>query len=205
MLKFEQYWKANKYMIYRVISQYSNQYNFFDLQSAAKLGLMMAIRTYDKSKGCHFSTWLFWKLRKECQNVKNQEYITSCSSVTRKKCPVESKIPYEYCDFEFTKESDGSELINDFFETFKQYKQYKRLFYDRYIMEMRKNRLEKKYRISSRKELNKILTLLTEEFKQWYLINFKGTSSIPSSDSSIVSDSSSSSDSSGILEVMEAI
>ena len=77
-------------MIFGIIRSYANQWNFEDMKQAAELGFMRALRTYKKGKA-GLGTWVFIKVRKECQNQKQLEYITTSCSETRRHLPVEER------------------------------------------------------------------------------------------------------------------
>jgi len=79
-----------------LVKQYANKYNFEDMAQAAALGLEKALATYKNNMGASIATWIFIKVRKELQLIKNQENITSCSPKTREK--LSKEIPVPICD-----------------------------------------------------------------------------------------------------------
>ena len=58
-----------------------------DLMQAAKLGLITAYETFDKSRKTKFSSWLYIKVKWAVQRERNQFYLTNCSPRWRHKRP----------------------------------------------------------------------------------------------------------------------
>ena len=165
-MSYQRYFPKYKYLIYKIFGQYANQYNHDDMEQAAHLGFLKALKTYDKKKS-QLQTWIYINVRKECQTQKNMEYITTCCSETRTKCKPEEKYPYENCNIEYKPTTrTGEELLNSFFERYPELK-YKKLFTEKYLLEKTKEELEVRYRMN-RKQLNEVLEEMTNLFKNWY-------------------------------------
>lgn len=165
MLKYDILYPKYKHMIIRIATPYLNSYNHDDIMQSAHLGFIQAIKTYDKSRS-QFVTWAYIHIRKACQLQRNMEYITTCSSETRKKMKPENRIPIEKCNLESNKCDDVIKLIDEFFD-YRSNNKYRKLFLDAYVFEKNKMYLEKRYGMN-RKKLNNTLKILNEEFRRWY-------------------------------------
>jgi RNA polymerase sigma factor (sigma-70 family) len=70
-------------LVLSIVARYSTSANDYeDLVSAGMLGLMIAKKTFKKSKGCQMSTWVFTCARSEIQKAKNSELIIKISPAT---------------------------------------------------------------------------------------------------------------------------
>lgn len=137
------------------------------MKQAAELGFLRALRTFKKNSGAALGTWIFIKVRKECQNQKQLEYITTSCSETRRHLPAEERLRV-FENVEPAKpDANNFTLINEFFQAHKHLIKWQPVFVDRFVYERTKEFIENKFKIK-RKELNEILKALTTEFRGWY-------------------------------------
>lgn len=169
---YEQY----KNLIFKILKQYGNTRNWDDMVSCAKLAMIKAMNTHDK-KQSSFMTWFFINLRKEVQNQKALEYITTSSFQTRSKLKYEEPVLTEYKDIADTSDNpdipltedynESLEIINEFFSANVYTKNQQNMFIDKFIYELKPRHIYKKYRCT-KKYIDTTLNVMQGRFKTWY-------------------------------------
>jgi DNA-directed RNA polymerase specialized sigma subunit len=169
---YEQY----KNLIFKTLKQYGNTRNWDDLVSCSKLALLKAMHTHDVDKSA-FITWFFILLRKEVQNQKALEHITTSSFQTRHKLKYEEPVLSEYTDVCDTKDNpdvpltedhnESLEIVNEFFALNVYTKNQQNMFIDKFVYELKPRVIYKKYRCT-KKYIDSTLDVMQGRFKTWY-------------------------------------
>ena len=170
-LSYKKHYPVYKFMIYKIIKQYSSHYNFDDMVQSAHLGFAQALKTYCKSKAS-LSTWVFINVRKNCQLQRNMQFQVKAHSETRKKllpevCSkiydntlIESRTPYDLY-LENNKESEIAVIVALMSKRLT--KMERLIFIDYYLNNKTITQLRKRYGIY---DLDNLLTKFKVNLKE---------------------------------------
>jgi len=167
------YYKQYEYLVFKFIGDYhflASQTE--DAISAGKLAISKAVRTYDKTKGAQLITHVWYSIRKEMQNLRKSQYLTSACPKSRAKLPPEKIFTVDFLDdiTEAPERTLDQVIKNEeadvlFTVTHKLNKCFSakdtKIFVDYYYTGLSKSEISKKYKLDILNLSNKLNNMLT--------------------------------------------